>query len=418
MSKENEEQKDINVDNQTPEEEQILTITPAMLDSEGDEEKKNKIDLTAIIPNSESATASSEAIQLTSKEKELKTDGTVIIGFIKNEDEAEVKLNVVLPEQIDISKRKEEIKKNKRKKQNKKEAKKRVRSKELILQNRMSIVALIAIIIIVGTVLYITTKPTEKGFKALTIEVELGDKLPTSVSTYVKPGIGTTVNEMAYNINTNDVRVDVIGEYRYTVTYKNTKKQGIIKVVDKTPPKLTLRENVSIVEGQEYTPETFVYDCLDYSGCNYSFEDKDTTTKYTKPGKYTIHIVATDAYNNKELKQAVLNIEAVGMVKKYKLLTPYDETKGYSVEDIYDLHFADFANQAIILNGTRTVTRRYEDEEKFKADKKLFYGELNYTIDDKEKTIVETTAANTVGYNYGEMEDVHTFLIGQGYSEV
>ena len=106
------------------------------------------------------------------------------------------------------------------------------------------------------------------------------------------------------------------------------------------------------------------------------------------------------------------------MVKKYKLLTPYDETKGYSIEDIYDLHFVDFANQSIILNGTRTITRRYSDEEKFKEDRKLFYGELNYTIDDKEKTIVETTAANTVGYNYGEMEDVHTFLIGQGYSEV
>ena len=55
---------------------------------------------------------------------------------------------------------------------------------------------------------------------------------------------------------------------------------------------------------------------------------------------------------------------------------------------------------------------------KFKADKKLFYGELNYTIDDKEKTIVETTAANTVGYNYGELGDVHNYLIGQGYSEV
>lgn len=408
-----------NPEEKTEEEEKEVTLTPSMLDSEGDEEVQVKRDLSAIIPQgiTQPAMSSTELLQLNSKDKDLKTDGVVVLATIKDEENIDIVTDVVLPEQIDVAKRKEEIQKNKNKKQHKKEPKKRLKTKEQKLQNKVSLASLIVIAFLVAAGLFIYKRPTEMGFKALPIEVELGDKLPSSVSTYVKPGIGTTVNEMAYKVDTSKVEIDKIGEYQYTLTYKNKTKVGIVKIVDKTPPSLTLRQTVTITEGQTYTPETFVYECVDYSGCNYSFEDSNTTKKIYKPGKYVVHVIATDAYKNKEMKQANLIIEAVGLVKYYLKTAPFDASKGYSTEYRYELHFTEFGTSAIILNGTYKEIYTYKDDAKYSEARKLYNGELNYTIDDENKVITYEIPANTVGYNYSDINLVHDFLINDGYSE-
>lgn len=405
---------------QEPEENKEITLTPSMIDSEGDEEVNVKRDLSAIIPKGDTQHVISEheQLQINSKDKDLKTDGAVVLATIKGEETIDLVTDVTLPEQIDIAKRKEEIQKNKNKKQNKKEPKKRLKTKEQKLQNKVSLISLLVIGVIVLAGLYIYKKPTEMGFKVLPIEVELGEKLPASVSTYVKPGIGETVNEMAYKVDTSGVEVDKIGQYNYSVTYKNKTKMGIINIVDTTAPQLTLRQTVTITEGQTYTPETFVYECVDYSGCNYSFEDSKTTQKIYKPGKYVVYVIATDAYNNKEMKQANLIIEAVGLVKYYLKTAPYDENKGYSTEYRYELHYTEFGQSAIILNGTYREIYSYKDETKYNEARKQYNGELNYTIDDENKIITYEVQANTVGYNYSDITLVHNFLINDGYSEV
>lgn len=395
--------------------EEKVTITPAMIDSEGDEEKSSKVDLSAIIPEQNQQTTEND-IFLNSREKELKTDGAVVLGILKNEDEFEIKAGAILPEPIDIAKRKEEIKKNKDKKKHKKEPKKKLKTKEQRIQNMIALIALGVMGIVGFTIYYIFNAPTKKDFETLPIQVELGDKLPAGLKNYVKPGIGETINEMAYTLDTSQVIIDQIGEYIYTVTYMGQVKEGTINIVDTTPPTVTIRENVTIVEGEEYNPETFVLDCVDYTGCNYSFEDANTTKKIKKPGSYTIHIVAKDAYNNKEVKKAYLKIESTGMVKKYLKKEAYNAEKGYSIEYRYELHYEEFASSAIILNGTYQEKMIYEDEAKFEAAKKEFTGELNYTIDKYNKTIIYETEANTVG-SYGDMTSVHNYLVGQGYSE-
>ena len=407
--------------NATPEGEeqkQIVTLTPSMLDSEGDDRTEIKPDLSKIIPTQSIPGATTEALVLNSKDKELKSDGSVVIGIIRSEQEMIATADGAIPEQIDVAKRKEEIQRNKHKKEKKKESKRKIKTKQQKAQNRFALLGFIVTLIVVGTGLYIWKKPTVLDFQALPIEVELGDKLPTSVSTYVKPGIGESLNEMAYTIDTSEVKVDQIGEYTYTVTYQGQIKSGTIKVVDTTKPNLTLRDNVSVVEGTEYTPETFILECVDYTGCNYSFEDEQTTSKYKKPGKYVVHIAARDAYNNKEVKQANLTIEATGMVKKYKKSLGYDAEKGYSVDYLYELHFTEEFNSSIIINGTYQEIYTYQDDAKFKEARNEYYGELNYTINDELKTITYKTEANTVGYNYSEMSLVHNYLIGDGYSEV
>ena len=395
--------------------EEKVTITPAMIDSEGDEEKSNKVDLSAIIPE-QNQQATENDIILNSREKDLKTDGSVVLGILKNEDEVEVKTGITLPEAIDIAKRKEELKKHKDKKQHKKEPKKKLKTKEQRIQNTIAIIALAAMGIIGFTVYYIFNAPTKEDFETLPIQVELGDKLPAGLKNYVKPGLGGTMNEMAYTLDTSQVIIDKIGEYIYTVTYMGQMKEGTISVVDTTPPTVTIRENVTIIEGEEYTPETFVLDCTDYTGCNYSFEDANTTKKYKKPGSYTIHIVAKDAYKNKEVKKAYLKIESTGMVKKYLKKDAYNAEKGYSKEYRYELHYEEFGDSAIILNGTYQEKMIYEDDAKFEAAKKEFIGELNYMVDKDNKTIIYEADANTVG-NYSNMSNVHNYLLGQGYSE-
>jgi hypothetical protein len=419
--KQDEQQLNNQEQNPTPEgeqKEQVVTLTPSMLDSEGDDRKEIKPDLSKIIPTQGVAGSTTDALVLTSKDKELKSDGSVVIGIIRSEDEMIATAEGTIPEQIDVAKRKEEIQKNKHKKEKKKEPKRKIKTKEQKAQNRFALLGFLVAVIVAGAGLYIWKKPTVLDFQALPIEVELGDKLPTSVSTYVKPGIGETLNEMAYTIDTSEVKFDQIGEYTYTVKYQGQIKSGTIKVVDTTKPNLTLRDNVSIVEGTEYTPETFVLECVDYTGCNYSFEDSQTTSKYKKPGTYVVHIAARDAYDNKEVKQANLTIEATGMVRKYKKSLGYDAEKGYSIDYYYELHFTEEFNSSIIINGSYQEVYTYQDETKFKEAKNEYYGEINYTINDELKTITYKTEANTVGYNYSEMSLVHNYLIGDGYSEV
>lgn len=417
MQETNNDEKNKTIDASTPKEETV-TITPAMIDSEGDEEKVVKQDLSAIIPTQNSTQSSQiENILLNSKDKELKSDGAVVLGTFKSEDEVIIEPEAVIPEPIDIAKRKEEIQKNKHKKQNKKEPVRKLKTKEQILQNKMALIALVVIAIIVGTVMYIYLKPDELDFEALTVQVELGGRLPTDLKSYIKPGLGTTMNEMAYTIDKSAVIIDKIGEYQYTVRYKGIIKTGIVKVVDTTSPNLTIIGKVTIKEGDPYSPETFMYECIDPTGCNLSFEDVNTTTKYKEPGTYVVFVVATDAYGNKTTKQATLVIESTGMVRLYKKTEPYDANKGYSKESTYDLHYSTFANTTIIIRGTYTEVYKYQDEAKYQEARKQYIGELNYTVDDKEKTITHKTEANTVGHNYSEINAVHNYLIGNGYSE-
>ena len=395
--------------------EEKVTITPARSDSEGDEEKSSKVDLSAIIPSQNQQTTENDIV-LNSREKELKSDGAVILGTLKNEDEFEMKEGAALPDPIDIAKRKEDLKKHKDKKQHKKEPKKKLKTKEQRIQNTIALLALVVIGIIAAAGYYILYGPTDEDFEVLPIQVELGVKLPAGMKNYVKPGIGNSINEMAYTLDTSEVIIDQIGDYNYTVTYKGQVKNGTISVVDTTPPTLTVRENVTITEGEEYSPETFVLDCSDYTGCNYSFEDVNTVKKYKKPGSYTIHIVAKDAYKNKEVKKAFLKIESTGMVKKYLKVEPYSAEKGYKKEIRFELHYEEFADSAIILNGTRQEKMIYEDDAKFKDAVKEYTGELNYSVDKDNKTIILEEDANSVG-NYYDMSSVHNYLMNDGYSE-
>lgn len=397
----------------TPVGSEQITITPTMIDNEEIGKKNQKKDLSAIIPEQNNQTENTDGIVLESKDKELKSDGAVVIANIVNDDIV-MDEKAVLPAQIDIEARK-------RNRANMLKSKKRKNKVELDdeakkSQNITSIIVLILICLLGGFAYYIYNRKTLKDFQPLPVTVELGDKLPIRTKNYVKPGVGNTVDELKYVLNTKDVDIDEVGEYNFTVTFNNITKTGTIKIVDTTAPDLTVKR-VVITEGTTYGPESFVDECIDLSGCNYSFEDSKTTEKYRTPGTYDVYIVATDPYENKTTKKTQLVIEAQGMVKKLVKTEEYSENKGYSLKTTYDLHFSSFMDNAILYNGYKIEEYQYRNDEKFNEAKTKYTGEANYTIDTKNKTIKYEPDPVSQINNYSTLDDIVTSLKANGFTE-
>jgi hypothetical protein len=423
MSEENPETKDLEKKPETAngeapasveEQKETVTIMPTMIDdSEQGVEKKR--DLSAIIPKFDDLSENEDALQLNSVDNELKSDGAITIGTINVEGEVTVSPNKELPVPIDIEQRKKERANNKT--LHRREKKKKVVNKNAQkFQNTTSLVALLLIVGLAGFFYWIKTRPTEKDFTPLTVKVELGDgELPIEPSNYVKPGIGTYVDGLEYVIDTGDVNLNEVGEYKFSVTYKGITKYGKILVKDETPPKLEVT-SVTIVEGSTITPGDFAASCFDYSGCNYSFQDADTEAMAQTAGSYVIFITATDAYKNTTTKQAGLTVEASGATKKYSKKTGFDFNTGYEVEETYELHFAAYSTRSTLSRGIYKKVLKFQAEEKYQASRKIYNGESGYSCDDAALTITFTQTVTTVGSNYSDLNDIENYLGREGYT--
>lgn len=398
----------------------IPTIMPTMIDES--EERIGKVrNLSGIIPASPTFSSNENAnyetqqedIELISKENDLKGDGSIALANIDENGEAILRANFTLPEQIDINLRKEEREKAKVKKI--KKEKKKITKGAQRSQNIVSFVALI-LMIFVGIVFYTwKNAPTEKDFIPKHVEIELGEKLPLRTSSYVTPGVGE-VDELLYVLDLSNINLEEAGDYEFTVTYKGFTKTGTVSIVDTTKPYLEVRE-VYVVEGNNYNASSFVERCVDFSGCNYSFQDSDTEKKYTTPGSYVVYVVATDAFQNSVTKPASLIIEAKGNVKTYVKDSGFIYDAGYSMNEKYELHYDDYGTYSILLTGTYTQVFTYVDEFKYEEARKIYNGEINYTCDDSNMTITQIKKVNVVGSNYSTKADIDAYLSREGYTE-
>ena len=397
--------------NQVDNEENI--IMPTMLD-EVEEKRNEHQDLSTIIPDSKLDDNNSNLIQIDSRDIELKSDGSVILAKIENN-------NIIfddglsLPKPIDIEKRKKELKEEKDLKKVHKKKKISDFRKEDKKRNVISAIALVIIIALSFIIYRIFKRPSESDFKVLNLTIELGESLPSAKKNYVKPALGTFVDDMKYYIDTSNVVLDEVGQYQFTVRYNNISKNGFINIVDTTPPKISLRD-VLLTEGQTYSAESFISDCLDYTGCNYSYEKPEEDSNYTKPGTYSIYISAVDAYDNKTTKKAKLTIEAIGMVKKYIKIEDNSNEKGYQKTTIYDLHFSNFDSSAVLNTGTVIIEYVYKDKEQYLKDKELYYAEINYSYDDKKLILKETNEVKSIDNNT-TLDKIDNYLKNKGFTE-
>lgn len=411
-------EKDSKLNNTAPESNENVnsdssTITPTTID-DSEEQLEKKRDISAIIPKFEEENNDANLLEIVSKDNELKSDGSAFLGTINSEGEINVNNDAVLPEQIDIAQRK--IEAQKRKVQHNKKTKKKVSITAQKVQNSTAIIALVVIIALAGTIYYILNRPKEEDFKPLNLTIELGEKLPIRTSAYVKPGIGNTVDELLYSLDLSQVNESVPGTYDFFVTFHKIKKTGKITIKDTTPPELEVRELV-ISQGTSYNAASFVENCNDPSGCNYSFQDSSTAEKYTSPGSYVVYVVATDAFNNSATKQASLIIEAEGNIRNYVKTVQYNNSLGYEVYETYTLRFLKNQDDAILIAGTHVLEHRYQDENKYKKDQEVYAGEANYTFDDASKKIIYTESNLTfVGSNYSRLSDIESYLGREGFS--
>jgi hypothetical protein len=384
--------------------EEPVTIMPTMIDDSEIREESRR-DLSAIIPK-ETQEAAEGAIALNSKENELKGDGAISIGTINTEGEVTMNPNAKVPEQIDLAERKKQAQKNKGIfKKEKKKVNKKIGQK---VQNITALISLVALAIIGGFYYWYKNRPTEKDFKPKEVHVELGDSLPIRGTSYVTPGVGKDVDELQYAIDLKDVKVEVVGEYPFTVTYKGIQKTGKVIVEDTTPPELVVKEYV-VKEGTNYDASKFVVDCVDYSGCNYSFQT-EAEGSYDTPGSFVVHVTASDAYQNTTTKKTSLIIESVGTLKKYVRYTAYNFKLGYEKDEEFSLTFMDYDSYSAILRGTYKITYRYQKEEDYREAVKTYSGEADYTFYDANLEITHIEKITAVGSNYTKLDDVEEYL--------
>lgn len=396
-------------DNKDIAEQNNTIITPTITNEEPDSDNK-KIDLSSIIPQT---SINEEGIEIESKEKLLKSDGSIILSDITNEIDQSISENFKYPEQIDIKRRKEERIRNRNAKKNININNKSPKNKNNL--NIMSLVSLLTIVVLSFIGYYIYRTVFKDPFTLKYVTVELGDELPLNKDNYIKVTNGSKIDDLLYDLDTSQVDIDVVGTYDYYVTYKDIFKIGKIEVADTKKPSLTLRE-VIITEGSKYTIESFILSCEDLSGCNYSFANEEDST-YTDPGTYEVEIQAEDGYKNITKLMGKLTIEAKGMVKKLKKDNGFDFNKGYQETIEYELHFGEFNDDAIIKNGTKYTTRVYQSKDIYNKDAEAHKGEDGYNFDNDKLIISITEKANTIGNNYNTLKIVIEYLRQQGFEE-
>ena len=389
-----------------------VTIMPTMIDDSMDVQEKKR-DLSAIIPKENTNSSQEDAIAITSRENELKGDGTISIGTINVDGEITMNPNAAIPAQIDVAERKKIAQRNKGifKKEKKKKANKTAQK----VQNITSLIALVALIGVGVFFYWYKHHPTEKDFKPLQVVVELGDSLPLRTSSYVKPGVGTEVDELQYALDLSEVKVEVVGEYQFSVTYNGITKYGTVVVEDTTPPELVVKE-YSIKEGNSYDASKFVVSCVDYSGCNYSFQT-EAESKYDFPGTYYVHVTATDAYQNTTTKKTSLIIESSGTTRTYTRYYGFSFSAGYEKVETYDITFVDYDNYSALLRGTRTITYIYQEQDKYNEAVKTYSNEANYSFSDADLEITYVTSINSVGSNYTRLDDIEEYLKKEGFKQ-
>lgn len=389
----------------------VPTIMPTMLEEV--EDMKGVTDISSIIPQGE-GNASSGSDLLISREKELKSDGCIVVANMDKDGNPLVSQNFAMPEQIDIEQRKAEAASLKNKKKIRKKKKLSKLGKKI--QNSTALVSLIVIICLVAFFIFIKNAPTEEDFVPLHVQIELGEKLPIRTADYVKPGRGK-IDEILYKLDTSNVKIEETGDYEFTVTYKGITKKGIITIADTKEPFLETRK-VVITEGDSYDPSSFVESCIDLSGCNYSFLDANTVSKFTTPGIYTVQIVATDAYQNFVTKKASLIIEVKGKIKKYAKYTDYNPGLGFEIAETYDLHFDSFTNESLLIDGKHEIVYQYRDAKKYQEALKEYSGEANYTSIDQDMIIKKVETVSVVGSNYSTKTDIDNYLTKEGFVSI
>lgn len=171
-------------------------------------------------------------------------------------------------------------------------------------------------------------EPAYKGVEAKkpvireSLSLEIGSELPTVQDYFTNPELITSEAIIKYYYNDIEISdasiidfkdnkkyLKTVNNYKIVITYEEKEYTSSLKVVDTTPPVVTLKD-VSITKGDKYSVKDFFSSYTDNSGSNsYTISFKsDEYSKYNKVGNHPVTITVCDIYKNCTDKTATLVI--------------------------------------------------------------------------------------------------------------
>jgi len=169
------------------------------------------------------------------------------------------------------------------------------------------IIAIVAVV--AGVSLYLIASTPKLELKQETFKVEYGETVSNKVATYISDDF-KAVEDVKLNLeikNEKDKEYPAVGEYKGTVSYKNTVLEFKVIVEDTTAPVfknfkdvIKIEKNAENVEYDEY------FKAEDLSGA--AIEIDVTKVKLNKEGKYEVEVIAMDKYDNKTTKAVTIEV--------------------------------------------------------------------------------------------------------------
>lgn len=163
---------------------------------------------------------------------------------------------------------------------------------------KLFIIFVILVVIIVLFVFY-RNRVTINVKKVVTYEA--GSKLNTDITYYLNNKVNN-LDDYSITFSTMLTRtevLDTIGEYDYKVSYKGVTKKGKIKVIDKTPPEVSVAKMIMGVD-EDFVPDNALTECKDYSlPCRVELVNSKDESINNEAGTYSVPIYVYDNNNNK-----------------------------------------------------------------------------------------------------------------------
>lgn len=135
------------------------------------------------------------------------------------------------------------------------------------------------------------------------LKVELGSTLSTAIEDYA------TINGYNKNdctLNLDNVNINKVSTYKFTVTCGKASSEGIVIVDDSTKPEVVTND-LTLLQNATLNAEDFIEECLDASKCSYEFQS-DVSNLTKTLGEYDVTIIVSDEYNNKNTVTAKLTV--------------------------------------------------------------------------------------------------------------
>lgn len=217
--------------------------------------------------------------------------------------------------------------------------------------NRLPVILFIVVVVFIALFGYFFVYK-KFNFTPKTVTYEEGSTLSTNVGDYLKY---KPINTSGYTLDTSDVDVNEVGEYKYKITYNNKVKKGIVKIVDTTPPKVKTRDLTVEVGDKNFYVGNFVVSCDEKNTpCITSFKNERDKNKINSVGTYNIDIVVSDIYDNKMTTKVKLTVVNKGGLDIAKEDLTYDHAS------VTDLTF----NNEFYLRLSEAISEDSEDADK------------------------------------------------------